>query len=293
MTKILNFEIITTLLISALCFVLSETVQNILGGLLVLSVGIVHGANDIEILKKQSAATSRLNYSLYYILVVMAGVFAFFFLPAIALLCFVVFSAFHFGEQHWENRVKPTEHSTFFYFCYGALIFSLLFFFHQQSVQEVVFTITAFYLPSPIFLGLVSISTVLTLSTGYLLSSVRSLLFLEILLLLLLALLFATSTLILAFGFYFAVWHSFPSLKSQFSYLYTKQSIMGNIKSYLKESYLYWGAAILGLTGVYIWVDFAENYVLPLFFSFLAAITFPHVFVMHWMFQSKKNKSSS
>ena len=293
MIKNFNFDIVITLLTLIFCFVSPDLLQNSIGGILVLSVGLVHGANDIEILKKQGEASSRLRYSFYYILVVLAGAFAFFFTPALALLIFVVFSAFHFGEQHWENRVKPSVGSSFFYFCYGALIFSLLLYFHQSKVQEVVFAITAVTLPSSIFMVLVVVSVLLTVSIGLVLPSVRSELLFEILLLLLFAFVFANSTLILAFGFYFAVWHSFPSLRSQFSYLYAQQRTLDSIKSYLRESYLYWGAAILSLVGVYIWVDFAEDYVLPLFFSFLAAITFPHVVVMHWMFQSKINKSSS
>ena len=114
------------------------------------------------------------------------------------------------------------------------------------------------------------------------------LLFIEILLLLFFILVFSNSTLIYSFSFYFIIWHSLPSLKSQINNLYGDVSYF-SIYKYVKSSILYWLIAIVGLFSCYYFFNIQSNYFLPLFFSFLAAITFPHVIVISLMFQTNKN----
>lgn len=262
--------------------------QNLLGGLLILSLGILHGSNDIQIITKKNIHKNKGITTLYYLGIVLIGGLAFFFFPTLALLSFVLFSAYHFGEQHWEFRLKKSYLSLLFYFVYGSCIFSVLFFFHRAEVQQVVEAITSYRLPSDWFYWALTGSTTLFIILLIGLSENRKYFLFECLLLLAFALFFSYTSLILAFGFYFVVWHSFPSLKSQFEFLYRSTNKVQQILSYIAESIIYWVAAIMGLAGVYLWIDFSADYILPLFFTFLAAITFPHVLVIHWMFRDKK-----
>lgn len=262
--------------------------QNLLGGLLILSLGILHGSNDIQIITKKNIYKNKGITTLYYLGIVLIGGLAFFFFPTLALLSFVLFSAYHFGEQHWEFRLKKSYLSLLFYFVYGSCIFSVLFFFHRAEVQQVVEAITSYRLPSDWFYWALTGSTTLFIILLFGLSENRKYFLFECLLLLAFALFFSYTSLILAFGFYFVVWHSFPSLKSQFEFLYRSTNKAQQILSYITESIIYWVAAIMGLAGVYLWIDFSADYILPLFFTFLAAITFPHVLVIHWMFRDKK-----
>ena len=52
---------------------------------------------------------------------------------------------------------------------------------------------------------------------------------------------------------------------------------------YLLSSLPYWIMSILGLFGFYFYFHTKSETFLPLFFSFLAAITFPHTIVMGWL----------
>tara|TARA_A200000113_G_scaffold76245_1_gene67060 strand:- start:8672 stop:9538 length:867 start_codon:yes stop_codon:yes gene_type:complete len=286
--KCFKIEIITTGILLLIGLLLPIKYQNLLGGLLILSLGILHGANDIQIITKKNIHNNKGITTLYYLGIVLIGGLAFFFFPTLALLCFVLFSAYHFGEQHWEFRLKKSYLSLLFYFVYGACIFSVLFFFHRAEVQQVVEAITSYRLPSDWFYWALTGSTTLFIILLIGLSENRKYFLFECLLLLAFALFFSYTSLILAFGFYFVVWHSFPSLKSQFEFLYRSTNKVQQILSYIEESIIYWVAAIMGLAGVYLWIDFSADYFLPLFFTFLAAITFPHVLVMHWMFRDKK-----
>lgn len=288
MIKCFKIEIITTGILLLIGLLLPIKYQNLLGGLLILSLGILHGANDIQIITKKNIHNNKGITTLYYLGIVLIGGLAFFFFPTLALLCFVLFSAYHFGEQHWEFRLKKSYLSLLFYFVYGACIFSVLFFFHRAEVHQVVEAITSYRLPSDWFYWALTGSTTLFIILLIGLSENRKYFLFECLLLLAFALFFSYTSLILAFGFYFVVWHSFPSLKSQFEFLYRSTNKVQQILSYIEESIIYWVAAIMGLAGVYLWIDFSADYFLPLFFTFLAAITFPHVLVMHWMFRDKK-----
>ena len=52
---------------------------------------------------------------------------------------------------------------------------------------------------------------------------------------------------------------------------------------YFLSSLPYWIMSILGIFGFYFYFHTKPETFLPLFFSFLAAITFPHTIVMGWL----------
>ena len=105
-----------------------------IGFALVLSVGLIHGANDLLIIKKNSKFTS--NYSQFrpfftYLGIVFLG-FAFFYLfPSFALVTFIIVSIYHFGEQHLEAIPKSRSLKNNFRFIsivsHGIILFTIIF----------------------------------------------------------------------------------------------------------------------------------------------------------------------
>ncbi len=65
-------------------------------------------------------------------------------------------------------------------------------------------------------------------------------------------------------------------------FLYGEMNFDSFLK-YLKSSLIYWMASLVSLFLVYHYIDFEADYFMPLFFSFLAAITFPHTIVIGMM----------
>ena len=269
----------------------SEFYQNFIAGLGILSLGILHGANDLKIIGKSDLkikSGNSLNYLILYLVIVVLGITVFYFIPGIALLSFIIVSCYHFGEQHWDNRLKHQKGSYIFYFTYGAFIFFMLFTLKYEETSEVIFKITTLILPfsffaisltffalSLIILFLIQLDSINT--TGK-----------ELFLLGLLAILFLKGTLLFGFGLYFVVWHSFPSLRSQVKHIYQNLN-KTSILEYLKSALLYWIIALVGLFGAYFFLKIPSDQYLPLFFSFLAAITFPHALVMGRMFSIPRN----
>ena len=96
---------------------------------------------------------------------------------------------------------------------------------------------------------------------------------------------FNIASLIAGFAIYFIIWHSIPSLRDQIIELHSEFNT-DNLVLYLKNSVLYWLVSIVSLFVLYYVVN-DEKLFISLFFSFLAAITFPHVLVMFNLFKNK------
>ena len=154
-TKYYQISILITVMFILLVPSLSDVFVDFTGGFAVLTLGILHGANDLEIISK--SFKGKLN-NLYfksivvYILVVLLGAVFFFTLPGLALIIFVLFSSYHFGEEHWEDRLPFSAANFLFYTLYGAFLFFLLFSLQYESVVEVIQKISGELLPFDFFL---------------------------------------------------------------------------------------------------------------------------------------------
>ena len=142
---------------------------------------------------------------------------------------------------------------------------------------------------SPSNEALFFIGLALFLLSVALIPSLRPLVLFELVLLAFIGLLFSRASLLLGFGVYFVVWHSIPSIQDQVRFLYNNKA--GSSWYYLKSSAPYWLLSLMGLLGSFLF-DVHSWEFLPLFFSFLAAITFPHTVVMGWLKLSEDHASS-
>mgnify|MGYP003751757137 CR=1 FL=1 len=74
---------------------------NILAFSGILTFGIIHGANDLLLIKEVSENYNFKLQFLYYVIMV-GGFFLFFYnIPILALITFVLLSSYHFGEHQW------------------------------------------------------------------------------------------------------------------------------------------------------------------------------------------------
>ena len=264
-------------------------VQNLVAIVGILSFGILHGANDLKIIAKktrQKEGATGFNFFVLYIGVVLLGIVLFFFIPKIALLSFVLVSCYHFGEQHWSGRSLDSLNPFVFYFSYGAIVFFSLFTFQYEQSAEIILQITGLTLAFQFFWIGLAVSFFAFLLCLILSKKNLTHYLLELGLLVVLAFLFSNASLLFGFGLYFVLWHSIPSLNSQLKYIY-KASTRNSLVQYLKAAALYWILALAGMLLFYYFVRVPEDEYLSIFFSFLAAITFPHAVVMGLMFHSK------
>ena len=261
--------------------------QSIISFILIFSFGLVHGANDIQLIQKKTLdySVKFFSYSiLLYIFIVIVGILIFFFVPKFGLLFFILFSSFHFGEQHlgvYDIKSKYLIIKNILYISYGSTILGLLFSLQWLDTHVIIYEISELFISKKImelfFYSGFSVFFIISLSY----KNLRKFLWIETVLLIFLGFFFSKAPLLLSFSVYFVFWHSIPSILDQLNFLYEKDN-SGKIK-YLLSSMPYWIMSILGLFGFYFYFHTKPDTFLPLFFSFLAAITFPHTIVMGWL----------
>ena len=67
MLKIINSRISIICISLIVSYSISDVYENILGFILILSIGVVHGANDLLIIKKYSKKETKRSEALYFL----------------------------------------------------------------------------------------------------------------------------------------------------------------------------------------------------------------------------------
>jgi Brp/Blh family beta-carotene 15,15'-monooxygenase len=269
---------------------LSDKNQLIFGFILIFTFGILHGANDLvlinQIENKKKKAFIQIITS--YIIIVLFSVVLFTSLPTLALLLFIIVSGYHFGEQHWQSFIPERNLIIkLFELIYGLFILNLLLFFNSKEVSKIISEITHTTIETTTYSETLIIIGILLIVLTYIIAkrnnNFKENIVEQLFYLIILCVIFKSSSLIWGFTIYFIFWHSIPSLNDQIVFLYGNYSF-SNFKKYLKTAFLYWLISLFGIIVLYL---VAKDIVVfdALFFSFLASITFPHVFVIVKMYE--------
>ena len=277
----------STLIFLALNIFLNTENQSIISFILIFTFGLIHGANDIQLIQKKT-----LNYSinffiisiLLYVFIVILGILIFFYIPDFGLIFFVLFSSFHFGEQHLGSYQIDSNNifvKIILYTSYGSIILGLLFSLQWLDTHVIIYEISELFISKKAIelYFYVAFTTFFIISLYY--KNLRKILWIETILIIFLGFFFSRASLLLSFSVYFVFWHSIPSILDQLNFLYQKDNTRK--MKYFLSSLPYWIMSILGLFGFYFYFHTKPETFLPLFFSFLAAITFPHTIVMGWL----------
>ena len=294
MLKIIKSRTLIFLISIGLSYLLPVIYQDLFGFLLILSIGVIHGANDLLIIKKytrKDSLKSQITYFLYYLGLVFLGFLFFYAFPSIALLSFVLVSIYHFGEQHWESNLVNTNlnkvKKIFPIIFHGLTFFLVIFINNIDAVNDVLTSFNTiffdYFVLQTLLVILFSIYMFILLSFELL----RRYIIREFLFFLLFYFLTMNSTLIYGFSIYFIFFHSILSIKDQVSYIYEDDKPQ-YIKKYLINALPYFLLALFFLIGFYLFVDIESINILPIIFTFLAAITFPHVIVIEKMYSTMK-----
>ena len=294
MVKIIRSRIVVFAISIALSYLLPVIYQDILGFILILSIGVIHGANDLLIIKKytrKNSLKSQISYFLYYLGLVFLGFIFFYLFPSIALLSFVLVSIYHFGEQHWEVNTSNADFINtkriYPIILHGLVFFVIVFMNNIDIVNDVLLSFNTISLNYTYLRILLIVLFLIYMSLLLLSKSIRGYFADEFIFFILLFLLTLNSSLIFGFSIYFIFFHSVLSIKDQVKYIYGDENSQ-YIKKYLISALPYFILALLFLIGSYLFIDFESLDILPIMFTFLAAITFPHVIVIEKMYSSMK-----
>jgi Brp/Blh family beta-carotene 15,15'-monooxygenase len=262
-------------------------VEDSVAFVLILSLGILHGANDLLILSRGKLDNRTYSkHLIVYLSIILCCVLIYFSSSFLAILLFILLSSYHFGEEHLGEKIIVNNlFNVFFYMFYGVFIFSMLFYESIADVDHIMRELTdATFTKFQIEISLGVSLLVLSIMSLYLvfkkLLDIKELLT-EIFYLGLLFLVFKTSSLILSFAIYFILWHSIPSIINQVEFVYgdlTKESMI----SYVKKALIYWIISILGILVIYQLIPQVSLFS-SIIFVVLFAVTAPHTWVMYKM----------
>ena len=282
-----NFMLFFTFFLFWVSIQFGEVVEDFLAYIMVISVGILHGANDLLILSTKEQKDKKLIKNLLiYIGIIILCVVIYLFSSFVAIVLFVVLSGYHFGEEHLSHKINVNfVFNTVYFLSYGLFIFALLFYQSMSDVDVIMIELTGgtfskiqieiTLITSAIFLGGGSVFLFLTKRN-------EAILFLrEFLYFVLLFLVFNTSSLILGFAIYFILWHSIPSIIHQIEFISGSLN-KRNAIAYLKKALIYWIISIVGLLLLYQLLP-EIKLLATVVFVILFAVTAPHTWVMHRM----------
>jgi len=282
-----NFMLFFTFFLFWVSIQFGEVVEDFLAYVMVISVGILHGANDLLILSTKDQKDKKLIKNLLiYIGIILLCVLIYLLSSFLAIVLFVALSAYHFGEEHLSHKINVNFGFNAVYFLsYGLFIFALLFYQSLSDVDVIMTELTGrTFSKTQIEITLITSAIFLGVGTVFLILTKRneSVLFLrEFLYLVLLFFVFNTSSLILGFAIYFILWHSIPSIIHQIEFISGNLN-KRNVIYYVKKALIYWVISIAGLLFLYQLLP-EIKLLATVIFVILFAVTAPHTWVMHRM----------
>lgn len=294
MSKIIIFRIAVATFFIILSCLFSVNYQDMVGFSLILSVGLIHGANDLLIIKRNTSSDtnfSQFKSFIKYFGIVLAGLIFFYFFPSFALISFILVSIYHFGEQHIEaiplDKNLENTRRYISIISHGILLFTIIFMNNTKVVVDVFSSFNIVFLNYNFLIIILIITSILYASILIIKKDLQPFLISEILFFGLFYFLSITSSLILCFSVYFIFFHSILSIKDQVKYIYGSNN-SNSLKRYIKNSLPYFILALIFLILFFIYAEIDNNDLLPIIFTFLAAITFPHVLVIEKMYRTMK-----
>ena len=264
--------------------------QLIYCSILILLLGIPHGAIDHVLFFKKRKMSQLKFYSIYLGLSLLF-VILWHILPITSLILFLLISAFHFGESQFADVYFKKPLRYLFYFFWGLCLLSTLMFYNVNELFEITSYFDDTIVLDKIYdkekIGILfyltnAITIISIVALTYLKKIKNERLFSEIFLLFLIHITFYLFPFIIGFTLYFVALHSLKVMNDEFEFL-KKEEKNFSFRKFLKLLAPYSFLSIFGTTLLLFLSYF--NYI-PYSIPFLAiiiisVITLPHAIVMN------------
>lgn len=281
MNRIENLAKVVGLLICLVFISLQESysvVQFSLFGIILLSIGIPHGAIDHLISNPKIDRKGLGNFILIYLSLIAAYLIIWYYLPLIALSAFLLMSAYHFGQSHFLTD-QPKKNAWILYLTRGGyFLFAILLGDWETTKLILSPLINLEYLNQSRVLILILFLFSTLLVQGLYGPKFQKIQLLE---LLILAPILYFSPLLISFVVYFGFWHALPSMLAEFNYLRSFKAY-DSVKKFSFQLLPFSLVSFIGIGLIlFLGLKFLEsNELILLFFVLISLISFPHILYM-------------
>lgn len=301
--RVFRFVVAATLFVTALSIAFPVWMQSIepyVVLILVLILGVPHGATDLTIFKafaKRLSWKALLIFTIAYLGVIGLYASLWWALPVQAFGLFLIMSVYHFGQSNlapieYGNRLVAILH----YLIWGAAVLLVPVLLHAEHAQSIVATMTSHSFPIPersdllfVIRSIVGLN-VLAFVVLLVFKKISVVVFVrELIHLLVLLQLFFYTSLLLGFTVYFVFWHSLASVIDQNNFFKRR------IRSYHWRHFL-WLALPVAVVGALLvlfiryWLPqglvLSDN-VMGYLFIGLSLLTLPHMLLVDQLYKQK------
>ncbi len=268
-------------------------------------IGIPHGAADLMVASKNTLIEKK-TFSISVFLLKYVGRLVFFglilyYFPLIGILLFIFFSAYHFGETDLSNIQSETIFGKGLIISFGLIILSFVLMTHFEEVKPMMMYFNSgikyqklidwlngnrsIVISICIFLFLICLKFYQTKDSSSIFTSVQ---LVELIINLIIII---NLPLILAFTYYFIVWHSVLSLSNIIKFLKTDGDLYST--KIIIFQIIFFGLLAVVSIAIFIYSKFtfiSINGIISYCFLGLAVLTLPHLTIMHNMYQNLRIK---
>lgn len=258
--------------------------------LLILALGIPHGAID-NVLFLSRSGVGKIRFYTVYIGIILINAIIWVLLPKISLLFFLLLSSYHFGQSQFVHYIKKQDLiAKGAYMSWGVCIISGLLLLNFNNLEILTEMTSAFqYLTNPIYQRMLELSFgsslfFLLITMIILLKQNRISLekvFLESIILMVILLSFKIFSPLVGFTLYFVILHSIKVLEEEFTYL-KSENLVRNILNFIQ---LLLPFSLLSIFGIFFIFALIYFQFIPFTYGFaflivISSITMPHAVVM-------------
>jgi Brp/Blh family beta-carotene 15,15'-monooxygenase len=266
-------------------------IQYPLLGILVLAIGLPHGATDFLLFRRMNGSTLTkyqiVKFFSIYLFAVGGFLSLWLIFPVISFFIFILISSYHFGQSNWESISLPKYDSYLLNTFWGAFAIggSVLWHWSESNIiiGQVIGNLPVYTSSTmaSIQFGILGINIIFIILLKISNTISENRVWKEIGKLILLSSMLYYTPMLVGFTLYFTLWHSLGSLINQLAF-YKKLWPNFTLINYYKQAAPYTIMATIGFTAMVI----GHQFILPnasivsTFLIFIACVTLPHIFLV-------------
>ena len=238
-----------------------------------LTIGIPHGALDHLTESLNSNKKITIKFIFFYLLLMIPILLLWYWIPIVALLFFLIYSAWHFGIT---ETISWGIKNSFIGFLWGSMLFISIFLTHYLEFENIL-SVMSISIPNLSF-DTKLIGNLILIIPLILAISKKNINWVLIIIFFYMS---SSNSLLLTFGLYFIFEHSV------IGWMHLKNKLkLSHLKMYLNALPFNIGAIFLFLIFNY-FLNLDLKHAVVYSFVFLSAISFPHVICMHLFYKNK------